>query len=170
MTHHQLRFQCPDRFNRNADDDQDRSTAHGRNVDMGEVQEDDREDSDDAEENRTDQTDLGENSLDVVGGGLSGTDTGDTAVGLAEIVCHFNRIILNCNIEIVEQDDQDEIDNSVRIASGREEVYETSVELFPAGCISQILERLLEERKGYVFDLRKQSIVPGISRSWQSSL
>ena len=80
MTHHQLGFQRTDRLDRNADDDQDRSTAHRRNINMGEVQEDDREDSDDAEENRTDQTDLGENSLDVVGGGLSGTDTGDTAV------------------------------------------------------------------------------------------
>ena len=145
MTHHQLGFQRPDRLDRNADNDQDRSTAHRRDVDMGEVQEDDREDSNDTEEDRTDDRDLVENSLNVIGGGLSGTDTGDTAVRLAEVVRHFNRIVLDRYIEVVEQDDQDEVDDCVRVASGREEVYETSVELFPAGCIGQILERLLED-------------------------
>ena len=150
MAHHKLRFQCTNCFDCNAYDDQNRSTTHRRNVDLGDVKEDDREDCDNAEEDCTDECQLGKNLADIIGCRLSGADAGDTAIRLAEIVCHLNRIILHRHIEVVECDNQDEIQHSIRIALRIEEIDEVIIELLAGGCsrICRSFNRLYEHRNG----------------------
>ena len=58
VTHHQLGFQSSHSFQRNAYDNEDRSTAH-RDLQLRNSEvEDDRENSDNSEEYRTDESDL----------------------------------------------------------------------------------------------------------------
>ena len=131
MTHHQLGFQRSHSFQSNAYDDEDRSTAH-RDLQLRNSEvEDDRENSDNSEEYRTDESDLGENSLNEIAGGFTRSDTGDTAVVLAEIVSYLNGIILHGNIEVVKSDDKQEINYRIPGAVISEEVEKTYIEVLP---------------------------------------
>ena len=112
MTHHHLRLHSSCSFKRNGNNDKYRGTAHCY-IHLGHNSEDDREYSDNAEEHSSDERDLSEDLLQMIGGRLSGSYTGDSAVVLSQIVGDLNRVVLHGNIEIVESNDEYKVQASV---------------------------------------------------------
>ena len=79
MTHHHLALHSPYSFKCYAYYDEYRSTAH-RYRNTARSAEDDREDRNDTEEDSAHKGDLREYPLEIVAGGLTGSDTGHAAV------------------------------------------------------------------------------------------
>ena len=124
MTHHHLRLQLLHSFKRYAYDNDHRGSAHHQTVHTGQVAVDDRDKRHEREEQGADERNLGKDLCDEVRRGFAGTDTRDGAVALAEIIGHFQRIILNRHIEICKHDDQQEIEQSIEPAGLGEGVEE----------------------------------------------
>ena len=75
-----------------------------------------RQDRHNAQVDGAEQRDLIEHLLDEVGGGLTGTEAGDKAAVLLQVVGDLNGVELNGRIEVAEADDQQEIDDHVQHA------------------------------------------------------
>ena len=141
MTHHKMWFKCTCCFERNAYCNEDSCTAHWELLELRvDLTDDDRDNSDNAEEERTDESDLWKNFLDVIRSGLTGSDTGDTAVWLSKVISNLDRIILDRYIEVIERYDKQEVNRCITPASCREEVAEALVELW--WVLSYRLEKL----------------------------
>jgi len=128
VTHHHLAFELSYGFKSNTDKNDDRSTADGY-VDRefcqsGDVCEENRVKSYDTEKQCAQKDEFGKNFCDIVRSGTTGTDTGDDTAVLCEVVCHFNRIVLNRCIEVCKEDDQQEVDHCVHRRSVMEPTEE----------------------------------------------
>ena len=105
MAHHHFGLQLTDSIQRNADDNQNGSTAQ-RNVHAGDGGEQNRQGSNQAQKQCANQSNLGDHLSNKLTGGSAGADTRNRAIVLLQIIGHFHRVILNRHIEIVEHDDQ----------------------------------------------------------------
>ena len=123
MTHHHLRFKLSGEVQSNTDYDYDSGTAEGH-VHTGYRTQNDGQDSQDCEEQCTNQSDLVDNFGDECCGGFSGTDAGDGTVVLLKVVCHFNGIVLDRNIEIVKCYNEDEVQYGIDPRVERESLKE----------------------------------------------
>ena len=107
MTHEHLRLHLLDRVKRNTDDDDDRGAAQSH---IGEVRgdrtDDQRYQSDDAEEYGTDEGNLAERLGDEVAGRLAGTEARDEAAVLLQVVGDLDRVELDGCIEVCKCEDQ----------------------------------------------------------------
>ena len=112
MSHGNLRLERPHCFQRNTDNNQDRRTANS-DIDPADIGEDNWENSNDAQEDGPNKGDFRKNFGNEVAGGFARPDSRDCPAVLAEIIGNFDRIILNCHIEVVKSDNQDKIDNSL---------------------------------------------------------
>ena len=66
-----------------------------------------------AEEDGAQQSDSVEDLLDIVNGGLTGTDAGDGAAVVTQVVGYFHRIEGDHDVEVSERDDQDDLERDV---------------------------------------------------------
>ena len=128
MAHHHLGFHLLYGFKRNADQDDNRSTAHGKAVHTGSTAVDDREQRDESKEQSADEGNPRQDFSDKISRRLAGTDARDCAVVLTKIIGHFNRIILNGRIEIRKEDNQDEVKDGVKHSIISKQVEEASPE------------------------------------------
>ena len=96
MTHEHLRLHLLDRVKRNTDDDDDRGAAQSH---IGEVRgdrtDDQRYQSDDAEEYGADEGNLAERLGDEVAGRLAGAEARDEAAVLLQVVGDLDRVKLD---------------------------------------------------------------------------
>ena len=89
MTHHHLAFELTNGVESNADKNDDRGSAQ-RDVHLSQRADADRQGSDDAQEDAAQEGGLCYDLGDVVRGRLAGTDAGDSAAVLSEIVGNLN--------------------------------------------------------------------------------
>ena len=113
MAHHHLRFKRSCSLKRNAYDDDDSGSADTYIANAGDCTENVGKKGDYAKEQRADKGNLADYSADKVAGRTTGTNTGNGAVVLLKVICHFNGIILNRYIEIAECNDKNEVKNRV---------------------------------------------------------
>ena len=130
MAHGDLRFERSDRFQRDADDNQNRSTAEG-DVGFGDHREDDREHCDQAEEDSAHEGDLRNDFREVINRGLAGPNTGDRAVVFADRVRNFHGVELDRGVEVVERQDQQKVKNPIEHTV----IMEESEKLFPEAAL-----------------------------------
>ena len=112
MSHHHLAFELLDGVKRHADQNDDRGTAE-RDVHLGQSAQPDRQDRNHRQEQAAEEGGLRDDLRDKVGGGLAGTDARDGSAVLPQVVRNFNRIVLDCDIEIVEAHDEDKIQKRI---------------------------------------------------------
>ena len=148
MTHEHLRLDLTNGLDGDADHNEDGSTTQRQAVNAGNRTENDRQDGNHTQEERADEANLGDDLHNEVRGGLTGTDTRDRTVVLLEIIGHFNGIILDGNIEIAKEDNEQEVKDAVKPASGREGIEEAFPE--PFLCLHKHLNggRNGQERRG----------------------
>jgi len=94
MTHGHLSFDFTVGFKSYADNDEQGRTAESDRAEhtAGAEVNDQREYRDETEEERTDQGDSVKNTSDVIGGGLTRTDTRNEAAVLLEVVGNFDGV------------------------------------------------------------------------------
>ena len=128
MTHHELCLDLLDRFERNADYDDNRRTANG-NVGQArrERANDQREEGNNAKEQRTDEDHLSQRLGDEVSGGLARTEARDEAAVLLQIIGNFDRIKLDRSIKIRKCNNQNGVEYDIeRIALREQILYDTA--------------------------------------------
>ena len=86
MTHHHFGLQLTYRIQRNADNDDDGSTADGKAAVLDDDANKDRENCDDTQIKSAEQGDLVDDLEDEVGRGLARAEAGDEAAVLLQVV------------------------------------------------------------------------------------
>ena len=124
VTHHHLRFDLLYSLQRNADHDDDGRAAHGKAIHAGEVAVKDRQDRNEREENRADERYLGKDLADELRRRTARTDAGDRTVIGAEVVRHFNRVVLDRHVEVSKHNDEQQVQNTVQPTGGGEGIEE----------------------------------------------
>lgn len=98
--------------------------AHGKAIHAGEVAVKDRQDRNEREENRADERYLGKDLADELRRRTTRTDAGDRTVIGAEVVRHFNRVVLDRHVEVSKHNDEQQVQNTVQPAGGGEGIEE----------------------------------------------
>ena len=137
VAHGNLRFEGTNRFQRYADDNQNRGTAKG-DICLRNHREDDRENSNQTKEDSAHEGDLRNNLREVINSGLSGANTGDCAVVFANRVRNFYGVELDRGVEVVERQDQQEVQHAVDHIV----IMEKTEKLFPETALSRSHKRL----------------------------
>ena len=122
MTHQHLSLQCLHSLQGNAHDDDDGGTADSQVTDTGHhIAADDGQQCNDCQVNSAEHNDLVDDLLDEVSGGLAGTEAGDEAAVLLQVVGDLHGVILDGSVEPAEEEDHQEVDESVEPGSVAEE-------------------------------------------------
>ena len=100
MAHHHLCFQSLDSLQSNANNDDDGGAADAQVLHAGhQVAADDGQQSHNSQVNSAEDNDLGNDLLDEVSGGLAGTEAGNEAAVLLQVVGNLRGIILDGGVE-----------------------------------------------------------------------
>ena len=113
MAHHHLGFHLFCCVERNADQNDNRGSTKRHVGQTAHTAEDDGKQRNDRKEQSADQCNLGEYPRNKVRSRFARAYTWDRTVTLTKIIGHFNRIILNCHIEVGKHQDQQEIDQPI---------------------------------------------------------
>ena len=116
MTHEHLCFQSLNSFQRNADNDDNRGAADRQTTQTGDVTGNDGQQSHNAQIDSAEDDDLIDDLVDEISGGLAGTEARHKAAILLQVVSDLNGIVLNAGVEPAEEEDQQEVSNSVNPA------------------------------------------------------
>ena len=146
MPHHHLRFQLLYSLQSYAYDNDDGGAPQGQPRHAGNAGVDDGDQRHKSQEQGADERYLGKDLCDEVRRGLAGTDARDGPVVLAEIIGHFQGIILDGHIEVSEHEDQEEVDHDIqpaRLVKGIEEALPEAL-----GGVHENLDHLRDGQDG----------------------
>ena len=114
MAHEHLGLEGLDGLEGDADHDEHGRTADSQSAHPVEVAHDLRQGSDDRQEDGAHQRDLVQHLGDEVRGGPAGTEAGDEAAVVLEVVGDLDGVELDRRIEIREAEDQQDVDDDIQ--------------------------------------------------------
>ena len=123
MPHEHLSLQCLHGLQRNADHDDDGSTADGQVLHGShDVPGNDGQQGNDGQIHGAKYHDLVDDLLDEVGSGLAGTEARNEAAVLLQVVGNLHGIVLDGGVEPAEEEDQQEVEDGIGPAIGTPDV------------------------------------------------
>ena len=109
-----------DEINDHRDDDEKRRATDRDGGDASEVFDDYWKDRDDAEEKRADKRQTGQDARDMLGSGITGTNTGNERAVFLEVCGDLVRVKSHSRVEICENENQEEVGDAIEIIVSQE--------------------------------------------------